>query len=99
MSGEVAVAVPRIELAGQAPALNWTLVQGLLMCSLSMNSDFGRITVVLAMLASPLGALRTAFRAGLPVRFIFPFREIFSPGPKPSSPQSVALKPAAGEPL
>src|SRR6476660_877806 len=57
-----------------------------------MNWLLGRITVVLAMLASPLPALRTAFTAGLPVRFILPLKLSFREGLKPNSPQPATWK-------
>ena len=57
---------------GNRPSLNWTLVQGLLMWRWSMNSVFGRITVVEAMLAWPFGAFKDAVSAGLPARLVWP---------------------------
>ena len=38
---------------GVEPSANWTRVQGVLMWALSRNSEWGRVTAVRAMLASP----------------------------------------------
>ena len=67
-TGAFAVALPRTERGGQALALNWTLVQGLLMWFWSMNSLGGNTTTALAVLAWFGGWVSTALTAGWPVR-------------------------------
>src|ERR1700729_717275 len=81
-----------IELAGHLSWANWTRVQGLLMCSLSMISVDGRPTEVLAIPASPGPALRTAVRAGVCVRFMPPENRSASLGPNGIEPQLATWK-------
>src|SRR3954454_12238545 len=44
------------------------------MCSWARNSECGRATTALAMLASPAAALNSARRAGWPLRLVEPLR-------------------------
>ena len=57
-----------------------------------MNSEWGRATTALEMLAAPFGIVRTAFRAGWPPRFVPPFSFKVSFGLKPSAEQPPTWK-------
>src|SRR5271170_129346 len=57
---------------GVAPSAKMTRVQGSLMWALSRNSEWGRVTAVKAMLASPGPAVRVALRVGVPARLAEP---------------------------
>src|SRR5207245_6786680 len=75
-----------------APAVNVTRVQTVAMWDLSMYSEWGRVTLALAMLASPGRIRSSARKAGVAPRLALPFRLSRSLGLKGRAAQSAAWK-------